>query len=588
MVILITSDPNKTAVINTKMTSLASRSTHIFLITILIVIAGFLRIYKIATVPPGLNQDETAIGYNAYSILVTGRDEWGEKYPLYFKSFGDYKLPIYIYITSLFVKIFGLNEYAVRLPSAVAGTVAVPLLFLLTNLLTRKISLSFFSALLLAITPWHIQFSRSGFEVNFALTAAMLGVFLFILSVTKKNSFLLISSLMAFSICLYSYNQTRLLSPLLLVSVIALNKKKLIAMEPKKLLFALIVFTITLLPFFLSFFSGEGIFSAKSALISSSDTEAKVIELRSYANLLPDLYLKLFYNKYINIAFQYFQNLALLFSGEFFFVKGSPHPNQGIGNAGLLYLFQLPLFIIGVVIFLKNKRKELSVFGLWFLVSIFVLALSKEVPHATRGYFMVIPLTVFSASGLLYFANIIIRRLESDKLRVLILLGAASFIFFNIQFYFISYYFRFPRTSARAWGTVDKDLSLFLSSVNSRYEKIIIDNETTFIYTTFLFYNRYPPLKFINEVVRFKDGDLYKARTWGKYEIRSIDWKVDTAGPNNLIVSVEHHVPKDMPVLKYFYYPTRDVVLSVTGEIVQYPIDEKAYLLVESNSVIGR
>ena len=97
MVILITSDPNKTAVINTKMISLASRSTHIFLITILIVIAGFLRIYKIATVPPGLNQDETAIGYNAYSILVTGRDEWGEKYPLYFKSFGDYKLPIYIY-----------------------------------------------------------------------------------------------------------------------------------------------------------------------------------------------------------------------------------------------------------------------------------------------------------------------------------------------------------------------------------------------------------------------------------------------------------------------------------------------------------
>ena len=570
------------------MISLAfSRSTHTLLITILIISAGFLRIYKIASVPPGLNQDETAIGYNAYSILETGRDEWGKEYPLYFKSFGDNKLPIYIYITTLFVKFFGLNEYAVRLPSAIAGIIAVPVLFLLTNFLTKKIALSYFSALLLTITPWHIQFSRSGFEVNFALTIAMLGVLLFILAVNKKNTFFLIFSLMTFSISMYSYNQTRLLSPLLLASVAALNYKKLIAMEFKKLALTLVIFTLTLLPFFMSFFSQAGIFSAKSALISSLDIETKIIESRSYANSLPDLYLKLFYNKYINIAFQYVQNLASLVSGEFFFVKGSSHPNQGIGNAGLLYLFQLPLFVTGVIIFLKNKREKLSVIWLWFLVSIFVLALSKEVPHATRGYFTIIPFTIFSASGLLYFVDII-KRLEDNILRILFLMGAVSFILFNIQFYFVSYYSRFPRISASSWRTADKDLSLFLSANESSYEKIIIDSKTAFVYTTFLFYNKYPPLKFIEEVIRFKDGDLYKARAWGKYEIRSIDWNVDTTSPNNLIVSDELHIPKDKPVLKIFYYPTRYVVLLVNEEIVQYPVDEKAYLLVESNSVIGR
>src|SRR5918999_4071405 len=92
------------------------------LLVLIVSLALFLRVYKLADIPNGLKHDESAIGYNAYAILHTGKDEYGTPYPIYFKSFGDQKLPVYIYLTALSVAAFGLNEFAVRFPSAILGS----------------------------------------------------------------------------------------------------------------------------------------------------------------------------------------------------------------------------------------------------------------------------------------------------------------------------------------------------------------------------------------------------------------------------------------------------------------------------------
>ena len=90
---------------------------HFLVLAIILLVALALRIYKIGSIPPGLTPDEASLGYNAYSILKTGKDEYGALLPFVFKSFGDFKPGLYIYLTVPAVLIFGLTEFSVRLPS---------------------------------------------------------------------------------------------------------------------------------------------------------------------------------------------------------------------------------------------------------------------------------------------------------------------------------------------------------------------------------------------------------------------------------------------------------------------------------------
>src|SRR5260221_3091030 len=97
-----------------------------------IVLLGFLlRALSISNHPVGFTPDEASFGYDAYSILKTGRDQWGQAMPSVFKSFGDDKLPAYTYLVVPFVATFGLNETAVRLPNAILGTLAIVVVYLL-------------------------------------------------------------------------------------------------------------------------------------------------------------------------------------------------------------------------------------------------------------------------------------------------------------------------------------------------------------------------------------------------------------------------------------------------------------------------
>src|SRR3989338_5657386 len=106
---------------------------HALVFISILSVAFILRVYQFGSVPQGLYQDETAIGYNAYSILKTGKDEHGETYPLYFTSFGDSKLPLYIYVTAGMIKIFGLNAFAIRITSLLFGIISLVALYFLTR-----------------------------------------------------------------------------------------------------------------------------------------------------------------------------------------------------------------------------------------------------------------------------------------------------------------------------------------------------------------------------------------------------------------------------------------------------------------------
>ena len=188
------------------------------LLILIIVLGTLLRIVAVDKYPAGLNADEAAIGYNAWSLILTGQDEHKATWPIVFRSFDDYKLPVYFYLVLPFVKVLGLNVWAVRLPSAILGSLSIWLLYLLVKELFREREndrLALLAAFLLAISPWHLQFSRGGWEVNVATFFFLLSSLSFIRSF--KNVKYLFLFALSTVLALYTYPSARVVLPLLMI-----------------------------------------------------------------------------------------------------------------------------------------------------------------------------------------------------------------------------------------------------------------------------------------------------------------------------------------------------------------------------------
>src|SRR5665648_328959 len=92
---------------------------------LIIILGACLRLYNLSVNPPSLDWDEAATGWNAKTIWQTRRDEYGQLLPLSFKSFGDFKAPVYIYLTAPIVGILGINPISVRFISVLAGIISI-------------------------------------------------------------------------------------------------------------------------------------------------------------------------------------------------------------------------------------------------------------------------------------------------------------------------------------------------------------------------------------------------------------------------------------------------------------------------------
>lgn len=551
----------------------------ILLAAAVILVAIFLRFFQLTKVPPALYQDETAIGYNAYSILQTGKDEYGITFPLYFRSFGDYKLPVYIYTTVISEKIFGLTEFAVRFPSAFSGVLSVIGIMLLANLLTKNKTISLISGLLLSINPWSLQFSRAAFEVNMAVMFLTFATYLFVRSVYHRKKILFLFSLVLFALSLYSYNVSRLFIPVFVLFLFFWFRKQSILGEKKFIIIVLLFSIVLILPFLVTFFSPSGVASASSNLIVGIDSKMRTVEIRSYILSTPLIFQKILYGRISIIVYQFFLNLATIINGNFFFANGANNLNHGISNFGLFYLFEFPLLCIGIFSVIKNKKKKFAVLFVWLILAYGILALSKDL-MATRAFFLVIPFEVFIAYGMsIVIASI--QLLPKNK-KIIISALISIFVLYSMQFYFISYYYRYPIYSAESWRMTDKELATFLKTVDSQYDSIIIDSSVDFMYTSHLFYAAYPPEEFILTAQRQMKGLFEVTKSYGKVEIRDVHWNDDMRKKKTLIITSGLTDISGKHVVATFSAPTKPVVLSVNNEIVQYPITQTDYIAIST------
>ncbi|HEX8353788.1 MAG TPA: glycosyltransferase family 39 protein, partial [Pyrinomonadaceae bacterium] len=167
--------------------------------------------------PPGFYIDESSIAYNAHALAETGRDEHGEAWPLYFRAFGDYKNPTYVYLLAAVFRLTGPGVTAARMLSAALGALAALLLGLLAARMTGGARVGAVVALSALLTPWLYESSRLVFEV--AAYPAACALFLLALWRAAAKERWAVSDALALAAALalltYTYSVGRLLAPLL-------------------------------------------------------------------------------------------------------------------------------------------------------------------------------------------------------------------------------------------------------------------------------------------------------------------------------------------------------------------------------------
>jgi len=501
----------------------------ILFLTLIIIIASGLRLWQLGKVPSSPDWDEVALGYNAYSIMQTGRDEYGKFLPIILRSFDDYKPALYTYLAMPLIAVLGLNVVAVRLPSAIFGILTVLATFFLVKELFKKNSLALLASFLLAISPWHIQFSRVAFEANVGVALNTFGI-LFFLKAFKKPWFLSLSALML-GFSLHVYQSEKVFVQLLIAILIYAFRKEFFLIKKKYIYASLIIFVLICLPLILFTLTNKDALSrAKTVSIfsNSSIIEAnteKLVKDRANNDIL-GLILdnrRVEFAKYI--VGGYLSHLDL----NWLFIEGDIARHHAPGM-GLMYLIELPFLLVGIYMLIFGKfDKALKIFiTLWFLIVPIPASVTNDVPHAVRAINFLPILQILTAIGIItIFSKVssIKYQVLSIKIKYLFFLLILLVSIFNFSYYLNQYFIQQNYFHARYWQYGYKDMVSFVASVQEDYSKIIVSNTATMdqSYMFFLFYLKYDPHEYLSEGGTLT-GKIEGINKFSNLEFRKFDY----------------------------------------------------------------
>ena len=471
--------------------------THKLILISLLLFGLGLRVFHLDLRPLGFSWDEAALGYNAYSLLKTGRDEHGQAAPIVFKSFGDFKPGLYIYFAVPSVALLGLSEFSTRLPSALFGTLSIALVYILARLLLSR-SAATYSALLLAINPWAIHFSRGAWESNVSLSLTLLGSVLFLLI----YRILISKSLFRPAVVLFLLGL-----PILLGSVTQSGRLKVFS-----------VFSYTRPP------------SVISEILRQDGTASK------------DQPFYVFHSESLDQLRGVLQRYLNHFSPRFIFTEGDwSNPRQATPFYGYLHLPEILTLILGLFVILNrqvDKSRFLnhkSLILAWLLLAPIPSALSRDIISAVRSLPLMIPLVLISGFGL--------SRLASRKLLLapfLILL--AVFTAYYLDLYFI----HSPFYTASGWLYPYRPAMALVANHLSDYSKVVISDKLGQPYIFTLFYLKINPRDYQGKsaIVDSPVGDVGRVSSFGKFKFRPIFWPADRGLTGTLFVGDAYELPE--------------------------------------------
>jgi len=421
----------------------------IWILLAAIILGGALRLWQLGNIPPSPDWDEASLGYDAYSILQTGKDQFGEFLPVVLRSFNDYKPAFYAYLAIPSIFVFGLNTLAVRFPSAIFGILSIIAVFYLVKEIFEnykyKDYLAVISSFLLAISPLSIQFSRVGFESNVG-TAFNIFAALFFLKGLKKPWLLSLSAICA-GLAIYTYQSEKVFTPLLLLVMVLLFRKKLFSINKKYLASAFVIGAIIVLSMiFYTFTDKSSLERLRGTSVFSSQTELLKANLRKLDrdqqnNDKLGLFLD---NRRIVYAKTILQSYLTHFDLNWLFIQGDIARHHAHGM-GIMYLFEFPLLLLGIYSLLFgqfDRRTKLLIF-LWVLITPIPASVTMGVPSAVRTLNFLPAVQILTALGVLSAIKLVSDieyQVLGLRLKYLIFFFSFCFFIFNFSYYLNQYF----------------------------------------------------------------------------------------------------------------------------------------------------
>ena len=461
---------------STGLARLASAMVSVSMLAIALALGIGLRTAALGSVPAGFNQDEACNGYDAYSLLHTGRDQHGNLLPVAIQAFNDYRMPLFDYSLIIPIGLFGLHPVSVRLGAAIWGIADLVGLAVLATMILglRGAALA---VVLMAISPWHLPISRFGHEaITAAATVTLAAAFIFVALRRGRGEWLLASGLM-FGLSLYSYSITKAFMLPFLAWTAAVYWRELRPLRRQALL-AVIIIALCAVP-------------------------QSVALWRHYAEMMAR------YDSVSTLKFRWPIALRLIargwlsyFSPRFMFLNGSLDVSLHPPGYGQLLVAQAAMLFLALCALGDSKFRRVAIFLFgWTAIAALTSALILPNGHPLHSLLMVTPVTLLSALGMVFLFD-----LASASRLARIVVAAAILLVMAVQgSRFVWFYFhQYPALAAYDYQYGLGPTVVRASSLGNG--PVVISSYSNQPYIYVLFYTSYPPRRFQNEpVIESKD-----------------------------------------------------------------------------------
>ncbi|PIY80098.1 MAG: hypothetical protein COY80_04710 [Candidatus Pacebacteria bacterium CG_4_10_14_0_8_um_filter_42_14] len=495
----------------------------------IVLLAAAVRLYKLGSIPVALYIDEVAMLADVKSVLATGHDIHGNNwYQLIYPSYGDYKLPVYIWLVTAVSSVIGASDFSLRLVSALAGIGTV----IIAGLLAKELAIYFSNSnkhklissvfplatmFVVAISPWSVMFSRTGFEGHLAQFFVWLSIYLILTS--KKRRWLFILGVLFGVLSVYTYYSVRFVWPVIFVSTLLLQ----LWYEPTKhklarlfSFIAKIVLGLLLLFVFLMPLEKSPYFVASEQLRMSTDS---IISFERYSDIVirsndlikqsgATLVDRLIFHRYFlwlkDLSLNYSRNLSF----DFLFFSGDSNLRHGTGAHGVFLLAFLPFLLIGLISLLREKPVLATALFIMILAALLPASVPMTTPHALRSINALVPFSVYIGYGIAIFVNSLITLYEYHREKVIFLSILALMIVIFTAFDFFHYYFViYPKSSSKSWFACEQKLQQLISSRDHSQVLALLNSPKNF----FLWYLAYSDinLKFLEGKKSREDSQSY-------------------------------------------------------------------------------